>query len=636
MNYHLSFTIGPVQAFVAQARRTRDFWSGSWLLSYLAESALAAAEQAGGTAVIPFRSDDARKKIASATTAVDGVPNRFELSFNSEDAENAAIAAGNAATKAFEDAWQKVADAVWNRFLSLHNGSPTAEIWNRQVASFWEVSWVVGQVDGDQQTLGRLTAARKNFRNVHATPEHGVKCALMPTFQELSGTSNSTAMNKFWDGLNLGLNLRETERLCAIALIKRLLPEVSKTATGIELKTRSWPSTAFMAALPWLKKLHGEDRQLAQTFAERCVSASIDQSELNAAKDTGISWAKVDGPAWFATALSKNEWGVPEEKCKALQNQLKALHQQTGPPVPYYAMVIMDGDRLGRLLQELDGSTALSECLADFTSKVADTVADHDGRTIYAGGDDVLAIAPATSALKIATELSLAYGDCFQKDGQPIKSATISAAIVYAHWTYPLRQVLKHAHRLLDDVAKNQTGRDALAIGIIQGSGLNAQWSAPWSAVRGEVADYPRLEDVIDRFSSDDKSKETTDFNASFLYHLREQFARLFAEPVEKPGAFGKLPKELSPESTEAGHGVFAALANAEFRRRMKSDQRKEVNAMESLEQLTPLMKLSQRASNADGGCPGGNPRTFGFDGWRVARFLKSIQDGEVVGHDRL
>jgi len=38
---HLSFTLGPVQAFVAQARRTRDLWAGSWLLSYLAESALA-------------------------------------------------------------------------------------------------------------------------------------------------------------------------------------------------------------------------------------------------------------------------------------------------------------------------------------------------------------------------------------------------------------------------------------------------------------------------------------------------------------------------------------------------------------------------------------------------------------------
>ncbi|MDQ3773077.1 MAG: hypothetical protein M3461_01130 [Pseudomonadota bacterium] len=31
----LHFTLGPVQGFVAQARRTRDLWGGSFLLSWL-------------------------------------------------------------------------------------------------------------------------------------------------------------------------------------------------------------------------------------------------------------------------------------------------------------------------------------------------------------------------------------------------------------------------------------------------------------------------------------------------------------------------------------------------------------------------------------------------------------------------
>ena len=33
---YFHFTLGPVQSFVAQARRTRDFWAGSFLLSWLA------------------------------------------------------------------------------------------------------------------------------------------------------------------------------------------------------------------------------------------------------------------------------------------------------------------------------------------------------------------------------------------------------------------------------------------------------------------------------------------------------------------------------------------------------------------------------------------------------------------------
>ncbi|MEZ5479145.1 MAG: type III-B CRISPR-associated protein Cas10/Cmr2 [Thiolinea sp.] len=30
---YFHFTLGPVQSFVAQARRTRDFWAGSFILS---------------------------------------------------------------------------------------------------------------------------------------------------------------------------------------------------------------------------------------------------------------------------------------------------------------------------------------------------------------------------------------------------------------------------------------------------------------------------------------------------------------------------------------------------------------------------------------------------------------------------
>lgn len=32
---YLHFMIGPVQEFISQARRTRDFWAGSFLLSWL-------------------------------------------------------------------------------------------------------------------------------------------------------------------------------------------------------------------------------------------------------------------------------------------------------------------------------------------------------------------------------------------------------------------------------------------------------------------------------------------------------------------------------------------------------------------------------------------------------------------------
>ena len=40
MSVEFEFSVGPVQAFVAQARRTGDFWGGSYLLSFLTAHAI--------------------------------------------------------------------------------------------------------------------------------------------------------------------------------------------------------------------------------------------------------------------------------------------------------------------------------------------------------------------------------------------------------------------------------------------------------------------------------------------------------------------------------------------------------------------------------------------------------------------
>ncbi|EPR26946.1 type III-B CRISPR-associated protein Cas10/Cmr2 [Geobacillus sp. WSUCF1] len=38
--YIVIFTVGPVQSFIASARKTEDFWSGSYILSHLVREAI--------------------------------------------------------------------------------------------------------------------------------------------------------------------------------------------------------------------------------------------------------------------------------------------------------------------------------------------------------------------------------------------------------------------------------------------------------------------------------------------------------------------------------------------------------------------------------------------------------------------
>ena len=229
------------------------------------------------------------------------------------------------------------------------------------------------------------------------------------------------------------------------------------------------------------------------------------------------------------------------------------------------------------------------------------------------------------------------YHDAFEgpvKDGRLKEGeATISAAIVYAHWRYPLRQVLSTARHLLDDVAKDRTGRDSVAMGIVLGSGLNAVWSAPWSVVRGKEDGSTDLLTLLKEFGSDTQD-EKAEFNASYLYLLRERFGRLLSEAKDQPGEYAKL------HSSE-DKSLLRDLAHAEYRRRMSKADLKATPHAATQATVDRLMSLSHRWLRAKSG--DGNEAvfkadpdslTFGFDGWRIARFLKQIHDGKAQDHD--
>ncbi len=656
---HLSFTVGPVQSFVAQARRTRDLWAGSWLLSYLTECALAAAERTAVTAIIPYRPEP--QTITSVRGPVGGIPNRFELTFADDQV---AHAGAHAAKEGFMVAWQSVANAVWDVFVDpfIDKGQDTPDIWKRQVENFWELSWVIGQPEDGEKTIGRLAAARKMLRSVPATVESGVKCSLMGTLQELSGHRPGQNQRSFWAALRQRAgkhDLKETERLCAIALIKRLFPHViekaiggNSRAPGIDLdrlkKQAGWSSTAFFAVQPWLKSVSIDKYERdAQAYMDQARQDGISMNEREAAKKVGLPvWAEIDATVWYPNAVEQNEWGVNSEEKAELLISLRDLHKDVGnSPRAHYAMLIMDGDSMGKLLGKLEGPGVLSECLGKFTSGVEAVIEEHQGRTIYAGGDDVLALLPAPYALNAADKLASKYNDAF-KETAAKDDATLSGAIVFTPWKFPLRQVLTIGHHLLDDVAKEGTGRNALAIGIVQGSGLSTVYSAPWPVIRGEAVKTqhpPALQQIAARFGGNAGDQEKAEFNGSFLYHLRDQFGRLLPELRDEPGRFEHLPCELTEnkESGEESDGsnLLVDIAHAEYRRRMTKKERKQHPPEETKPHVDKLMTLSRRwwrpAANGNS-----QPQiecdcnTFSFAGWRVARFLKELNTGETVSDE--
>lgn len=657
MTLHLDFSIGPVQGFVAQSRRTRDLWGSSYLLAFLAANAMRGISAAGGKIIRPSVQDDPLYRwVCAAHDGTSGpgsaprigsVPNHFVAELP-DDADAAVVA--RAGCDALDRAWDRVCDSVWQRFLEkpARSAPDAATIWNRQIAGFWEVLWVAA----DASSSGGLLARRKHWRSHRIPDEHGDKCTLMPDFQELSGQVRAAGrearqqQDAFWNRLrrDVGdLELREDERLCAIALVKRLFPKVAPEAIGWELDTTRWPSTAAMAALPWLRRVSLANPPQAAAFAEALrrtlppEALKASPRALPALTDLAGPLLNIDANYLQTTFLTDQrlcplrDSDSPEPRqlrrrmdpryqeliqlLKDLQNAGDAEGRYGRAPV-FYALLLADGDRLGQLVGSLGGET-VGAALAAFTEAVPGVVAQHNGVTVYAGGDDVLAMLPLPQALACAAALADRYAACFKTSNAKAR-ATLSAAVVFAHVRLPLGRVLSEAHHLLDAVAKDQNGRNSLAAAVLKRGGRNSSWVTTWQ--RPDVAGASQsacdqLQLLVEALS---RNLHQPGLSSSLLYRLRDTLSLLCNWPQWEPGAWGDLPSDLNLRAFLRAELISSLL-----------DQGVKESAAQALsdtlcDRLLPLLHPA-RADALGSASPRGGPlRTnqVGVDALLLARFI--------------
>lgn len=540
----LHFSFGPVQGFVSQARRTRDLWAGSYLLSYLSGRAMRALEEACGdnqgdrTIIFPSVKDDplmqalrggANPRSSDLATQAGSLPNRFKAKVP-EGVD------GSVCVTALVEAWKTVADKV---FEKIGTQPDRKKVWDRQITRTWECIWVIGEHE-------RGIDLRKNLRVYLIEPEGGEKCTVCGERQEISGFPGGTRkpINDWWESSIRPrvseLDMRDGERLCAVCLTKRLFPRVAETAIGWAVP-RGFPSTSYMAAVPWIIKVLEVDPETAADFYRAAIAGGVGESEkatrirdianrLRGADRDQQCFADLDGGVFFEDTL-RNERAFPLKESGQREGLLKALAglcKKVGDhPSPFYALLLMDGDGMGPLLSKYgDKQAEISQALAAFTAKVPGIVRDHNGRLIYAGGDDVFALMPLDQALTCAAHCRQVYITSFKEKASFVHEteAAISAAIEYAHIHTPLGTVVRDAHRLLDEVAKERTGRDAVACRVWKRGGPILTWALPWEEVlkTQDGRSLTLVDEVKRRFQND--QDDPRQFSSKFFYKVRDLF----------------------------------------------------------------------------------------------------------------
>lgn len=466
--YVFIFSIGPVQSFIAEARRTADLYAGSHILSQL--SATAAKTITAPHQLIFPHPDTVDKET--------GTPNKLVAILHIDEGADAVEAIAEIAQQA-----QKAAEKRWHDFsavalMQLGLQDPKFHpLWERQKNNLLEFYWVALPVEGSYiatyRKANEALDARKRLRLFNQAAEEDLKDSLSGQRQALR-TRRENAV-EFWTTIANRPNerrIKEHERLDTIAAIKRF--GVSKT----------YPSVSTIASMDFVHRLDPADKQrlVEKIRATGNLFYPVDDFDRGFPYDGDLLYT-----ATYKEKRLADSYGKAEVEARPIVEELKRLYKEVDTPSPYYAILVMDGDKMGKHLDQCKNEAQhqeISQRLGKFADSMSRVVADNKGSLVYAGGDDVFAFLPLSTALPAAAEINRRFQETFadwQQLGQQFPF-TMSAGIAVVHHIAPLDWALAEA-RGAEKAAKNQYGRNAIVVRLLKRSGDSKQMGGRWDTV---------------------------------------------------------------------------------------------------------------------------------------------------------
>jgi len=479
MTAHLLLvTLGPVQDFIAQARRTRDLWYGSHLLSELGRAAARALVDGGAKLIFPaLQAGDPQLVACLAPLRDDNTPpqniaNKL-LAEVPEGTDPQQLA--KAARKAVADYWRdEVAAPVRTKCAGLLAQSIDS-VWNEQIDTFLEftASWLpLGDYGETRRQLEQAIAGRKVLRDFDpwtqgrgSVPKSSLDGAresvLLPPRQR---ASDKVRHYRIADG----------EQLDAIGLIKRTGGEPDQFVPVINVALASWLACASQVA--------STDLDVLKTACRDARVSRVARTDLPCVSPFPFDGSVLLPSRWRSVFGEQELQGDPESWG---HQHVRPLFRKLDEPYPYVACLVADGDRMGRAIDSLgsaDAHCAFSKALAGFADAARGVVEQqHRGALVYAGGDDVLAFVSLPEALACADALRTAFESAMATACASLaadKRPTLSVGLGIGHVMESMGDLL-----VLGRQAEREAKRDrnALAVLIDKRSGGTRTWRAQWN-----------------------------------------------------------------------------------------------------------------------------------------------------------
>ena len=565
MKSHLFlFTLGPVQSFIAQARKTQDLYAGSRILAELTHVAATKAIQQNIKLIFPA-------KVAEGSP----IPNRF---------------IGKIADKSDHDLQEIGASielAVQNKFADMANSALKAaettedERFWRQIENQWDMNWLFYPVaaEGDDNYRAAYAAieqemsAVKNMRFFTQNPEQGRKCSLDGERDALffgQGTNTKYFSDKnqiIKDGLWLASN----EGLSAVSLVKRGFEK------GRNSVNNSFASTAEISLLQEIEKdqtifnLYKDFIRLDEFDYQFCYKENITEKYL-----------RKNGYSEVLERISP----LALEQCR---NQIFGTRELP----KHYALVAFDGDQMGQIMSGAKGifqgkdlevfQRSVSGRLIAFAEEVHALFKSNPswGRVVYTGGDDFLGFINLHYLFKAMESLRTSFqrlvNQPLREDGNFVEgyNFTFSAGIAMAHYKTPLSIVI-HKAKELEESAKS-AGRDAFALAALKHSGDSHESCYRWELGNG-LTHWKALEQLTGYLEDNTCSENFARVLASSFYLFQNEKGELPNSRLVKTELLRTVKRSIHPDKKDKVQEVFQCIEKLLFPPNIETDAPVELN----------------------------------------------------------
>ena len=514
MPHVLIISLGPIQDFIAAARRCRDLWYGSWLLGDLSKAVARGVEEAVGLENLVF---PGASKTELAETSETSVANKI-VAIVPEGQQPKDVA--EAAQKVMQGRLKQLSAGVFedieenearNRLGSFFQRG-TAEA---QVEDLIEFLWVSASFNHEntyadaRKRAEDLLAQRKRtmlWGSVPWNPKPGVPKSSLDGQRESvvhEGVFDLAKKNpRLESKLRRTYGVKTNERLCGIGILKRLGERKG-------LKEHRFLSTPHLASMPLLQRMKGNRQTIAPAWKMYLAKLEECGAELEQTAARGdIVLDHYDGQLLFETRLE--EWFdhlSNDERPRRIKDAQRALDAFFGMtklprPMPYFAVLMADGDNMGKAIRHRDSLKAhrdLSRELDQF-GQHAKTIVEkgHHGELIYSGGDDVLAFVPLNLAIECAQALATDFAERLVQFRHSEGAPTLSVGIAICHFMDPMGDAFNLARQA---EKKAKVKRDSLCIIVDKRSGPPTMISGQWGTMDKHVlrfAELHRNDDIPD------------------------------------------------------------------------------------------------------------------------------------------